>query len=169
MPFLQPKMDGVELDRMLNEIVDVEGPIHIELATRRLANTLGFQKVGRRIMKAVNASIRILLKEGKLKKFNKFLWPSKDDFSLMVRQPIPEEKDSCRTIKFVALEEIELAVRNLIRSAFSISEDDGVKQVARIFGFYHTGANIHDRIKEIMKQMISRGDLILKGDRLSLP
>ena len=169
MPFLQPKMDGVELDRMLNEIVDVEGPIHIELATRRLANTLGFQKVGSRIMKAVNASIRILLKEGKLKKFNKFLWPSKDDFSLMVRQPIPEEKDSCRTIKFVALEEIELAVRNLIRSAFSISEDDGVKQVARIFGFYHTGANIHDRIKEIMKQMISRGDLILKGDRLSLP
>jgi len=169
MPFLQPKMDGVELDRMLNEIVDVEGPIHIELATRRLANTLGFQKVGSRIMKAVNASIRILLKEGKLKKFNKFLWPSKDDFSLMVRQPIPEEKDSCRTIKFVALEEIELAVRNLIRSAFSISEDDGVKQVARIFGFYHTGANIHDHIKEIMKQMISRGDLVLKGDRLSLP
>jgi len=87
----------------------------------------------------------------------------------MVRQPIPEEKDSYRTIKFVAPEEIELAVTNLIRNAFSISEEDGIKQVARIFGFYHTGANIHDRIEKMMKQMVLRGDIILKGDRLSLP
>jgi hypothetical protein len=161
-------VDGVELGRMLNEIVDIEGPIHIELATRRLANALGFQKVGSRVMKAVNASIRALLKEGKVKKFNKFLWPNKHDFSLMVRQPMLDEKDSFRTIKFVTLEEIELAVRNLISSAFSITEDDAIKQVARIFGFYHTGVNIYDRIKEIIKQMISRKDLILKGDRLSL-
>jgi NDP-sugar pyrophosphorylase family protein len=73
-----------------------------------------------------------------------------------------EEKDSFRTIKFVAREEIELAVRNLIQGGFSILEDEVVKQVARIFGFDRTGTNIYDRIKEIIKQMISRGILSLR-------
>jgi hypothetical protein len=72
-------------------------------------------------------------------------------------------------IPVLMTEEIELAVRNLIQAGFSILEDEVVKQVARIFGFDRTGAHIYDRVKGILKQMISRGDLVLKGDRLSLP
>ncbi len=73
-----------------------------------------------------------------------------------------------RTIKFVPSEEIELAIKNLIQGGFSILEDEVVKQIARIFGFDRTGTHIYERIKGIVKQMISRGDLVLKGDRLSL-
>ena len=153
----------------MDDIVDIEGPIHIELAAHRLAKALSFQKVGSRVMEAVNSSIRILIRKGKLKKINKFLWPSRNDFILVVRQPEPNEKDSFRKIKFVPTEEIELAVKKLIQGGFSIVEDDVVKQVARIFGFDRTGPHIYDRIRGILKQMISRGDLILKGDRLSLP
>lgn len=165
----QSKIEGAELDKILDDIVDIEGPIHIELAAHRLAKALSFQKVGSRVMEAVNSSIRILIRKGKLKKINKFLWPSRNDFILVVRQPEPNEKDSFRKIKFVPTEEIELAVKKLIQGGFSIVEDDVVKQVARIFGFDRTGPHIYDRIKGILKQMISRGDLILKGDRLSLP
>jgi hypothetical protein len=120
-------------------------------------------------MEAVNSSIRILVREGKVKRINKFLWPSRNDFILAVRQPELNEKDSFRTIKFVPPEEIELGVRNLIQGGFSILEDEVVKQVARVFGFDRTGPHIYDRIKGIIKQMISRRDLILKGNRLSLP
>jgi hypothetical protein len=169
MPVQQSKVDGAELDRILDEIVDVEGPVHIELAAHRFAKALGFQKVGSRVMEAVNSSIRILVREGKVKRINKFLWPSRNDFILAVRQPEPNEKDSFRTIKFVPPEEIELGVRNLIQGGFSILEDEVVKQVARVFGFDRTGPHIYDRIKGIIKQMISRRDLILKGNRLSLP
>jgi very-short-patch-repair endonuclease len=169
MPVQQSKVDGAKIDQILDGIVDVEGPIHIELAAHRFAKALGFQKVGSRVMEAVNSSIRILVREGKVKRINKFLWPSRNDFILVVRQPELNEKDSFRTIKFVPPEEIELAVRNLIQGGFSILEDEVVKQVARIFGFDRTGPHIYDRIKGILKQMISRGDLILKGDRLSLP
>lgn len=168
MPVEQTKVDGAEIDQILNEIVDVEGPIHIELASHRFAKALGFQKIGSRVMDAVNSSIRILIKEGKVKRINKFLWPSRNDFILVVRQPDLNDKDSFRKIKFVPPEEIKLAVRNLIQGGFSILEDDIVKQVARIFGFDRTGPHIYDRIKGIVKQMISQGDLVLKGDRLSL-
>jgi len=165
----QPKVDGVEIDQILYEIVDIEGPIHIELAAHRLAKALGFQKVGSRVMEAVNSSIRVLVRESKIKRINKFLWPNRNDFIPAVRQPELNEKDSFRTIKFVPPEEIELGVRNLIQSGFSILEDEVVKQIARIFGFDRTGPHIYDRIKGILKQMISRGDLVLKGDRLTLP
>jgi very-short-patch-repair endonuclease len=164
----QSKVDGAELDQILDEIVDIEGPIHIELAAHRLANALGFQRVGSRVMEAVNSSIRTLIREGKVKRVNKFLWPSKNSFTLVVREPVLNEKESFRTIKFVPPEEIELAVRNLIQGGFSILEDEVVKQVARIFGFDRTGAHIYGRFKGILKQMISRRDLVLKGDRLSL-
>ena len=169
MPFQQSKVEGVELDQILDEIVDVEGPIHIELAAHRVAKALGFQKVGNRVMEAVNSSIRILIRESKVKRINKFLWPSRNGFSPVVRQPVLNEKDSFRTIKFVPPEEIELAVKNLIQGGFSILEDEVVRQVARIFGFDRTGPHIYDRIKGILKQMITRGDLVVKGDRLSLP
>jgi hypothetical protein len=120
-------------------------------------------------MKAVNSSIRILVREGKVKRINKFLWPSRNNFMCVVRQPELNERDSFRTIKFIPPEEIEFSVQNLIQGGFSILEDDVVKQVARIFGFDRTGSQIYDRIKGILKQMISRGDRILKGGRLSLP
>lgn len=167
-PLQKSKVDGGELDEILDEIVGVEGPIHIELAAHRLAKALGFQKVGSRVMEAVNSSIRILIREGKVKRINKFLWSSRNDFSLVVRQSVLNEKESLRTIKFVPSEEIELAIKNLIQGGFSILEDEVVKQVARIFGFDRTGAHIYERIKGTLKKMISRGDLVFKGDRLSL-
>ena len=163
------KVSDQELTRILNEIVKVEGPLHIELAAHRLAYALGFQRVGNRVREAVNRSIRNLLREEAIKRVNKFLWPNKDDFNLVVRQPLFKEKESYRPIKFVSPEEIELAIKNLICAALSIPEEDIIREVARIFGFDRIGANISDRLKKIIHQMISRGDLVFKGDRISLP
>jgi hypothetical protein len=162
------KISNSELSKMLNQIVDVEGPLHIELALHRLASNLGFQRVGSRVRVAVEHSIKTLIKEGRIKKLNKFLWPNKGDFNLAVRQPVIQEKESYRTIKFVPPEEIELAITNLVHAAMSITEGDIIREVARIFGLDRVSSNIYDRLKKILDQMISRGELISMGERISI-
>lgn len=156
------------LARMLREVIEVEGPVHIEVATRRLVSAWGLTRAGRRIREAVRGAFNSLKGEGKVKRIGKFLWPSRVVFELTVRQPNPEDEDTLREIAFIPQEELELAVMNAVRDALSISEDDLVKAVARIFGFDRTGVNIRGRMETIFRQMTSRGMLVLKGDRISL-
>lgn len=156
------------LVQMLREVVEAEGPVHIEVATRRLVSAWGLTRAGRRIREAVRSAFNSLKGEGKVRRIGKFLWPSKVVFELTVRQPDPEDEDTLREIGFIPQEELELAVMNAVRDALSISEDDLVKAVARIFGFDRTGVNIRGRMETIFRQMTSRGMLVLKGDRISL-
>jgi len=157
------------LAQMLREVIHVEGPVHIEVAARRLAKAWELQRVGSRMRKAVNVALRSLTREGKVRQHGKFLWPNRRDFQITVRRPDPGNEDTLRGIEFIAPEELGLAVKNLVRDALSITEDELVKEVARIFGFDRTGANIRARIARIVNGMISQCILVSRGDRISLP
>lgn len=97
-----------------------------------------------------------------------FLWPQRTDFVLQVRQLDPDDETTIRKVEFIPREELELAIRHVVHDAISISDDQVLTQAARVFGFDRTGTNIRDRIEEILDQMIQRGVLVRKGDRISL-
>ena len=153
---------------MLTEVIDAEGPVHLEIAARRLASRWGLQKVGGRMMNAVEAAFDMLARQGTSAWRGKFLWPQRNGFTLQVRRPDPDDETTIRKIEFIPQEELELAIRYLVRDAISISDDQVLTQVARVFGFDRTGANIRDRMERILGQMLQGGILVRKGDRISL-
>lgn len=156
------------LARMLIEVTNAEGPIHVELAARRLAKAWGLERVGGRMKKAITSAVNKITKGAAVHRRGKFLWPKRNDFKLQARRPDPADDDSRRPIEFIPDEEMEVAMRNIVEGAMSITPEDLVTQVSRVFGFDRTGETIRERIEWSLQQMIQEGTLVRKGDRISL-
>ncbi|OGQ81218.1 MAG: hypothetical protein A3F90_13795 [Deltaproteobacteria bacterium RIFCSPLOWO2_12_FULL_60_19] len=67
----------------------------------------------------------------------------------------------------IGSEELELAVQNIVRDAMSMTQDQLITEVTRVFGFDRTGASIRDRIEKNLRKMIEAGTLVIKGDRMT--
>ena len=152
---------------MLNEVIEAEGPVHIDLAAKRLAERWGLKRTGARMVSAVKAALGILTTASGAVVQGSFIWPKKKNFILSVRRPNPEDKETFRKIEFISDEELELAVQNIVCDAMSITEDQLITEVTRVFGFDRTGASIRDRIERNLNSMIQAGTLVIKGDRMT--
>jgi hypothetical protein len=155
------------LAAMLAEVAMVEGPIHLDLAAKRLADRWGLQRIGGRMLDAVNQVSRVLVAKGYCERRGEFLWPKRDEFKLQVRRPLPDQPDTFRQVEHIPHEEIELAMSRIVRPALSLAEEELVTQVARVFGFDRTGSRIRAAVTEALERAVRSGSLIRRGDRLS--
>ena len=119
-------------------------------------------------MDAVKKALRLLTSKNLIERRDDFLWPQQNDFTLQVRRPDPNDEATIRKIELIPREELELAIQYLVRDAISIPDDQVLTQVARVFGFDRTGANIRERMERILGQMLQGGILVRKGERISL-
>lgn len=154
---------------MLSQIVEVEGPVHKDVAATRLAKAWELERVGERMMHAVRSAWRSLSREGLLNIQGEFLWPSEPSFQLVVRQPNPSDGESRRSIDEIPLEEIALAMKNLVRDSLSIERDSLLVYVARIFGFERAGNQIQKTLKDAFDELVDARQLVLLDGRVSLP
>jgi len=120
------------------------------------------------MMDAVKKALRLLTSKNLIERRDDFLWPQQNDFTLQVRRPDPNDEATIRKIELIPREELELAIQYLVRDAISIPDDQVLTQVARVFGFDRTGANIRERMERILGQMLQEGILVRKGGRVSL-
>ena len=157
------------LKRMLSQIVDMEGPVHKDVAATRLAKAWELDRVGERMMHAIKSTWRSLSREGLLKIQGSFLWPSVPTFQLSVRQPNPSENESRRSIEEIPSEETALAMKNLVRDSLSIERDSLLLYVARIFGFERAGNQIQKALEDTLNELVETRQLVLLDGRVSLP
>ncbi len=157
------------LKRMLAQIVDIEGPIHKDVAATRLAKAWELERVGERMMHAIKSAWRSLSREELLKIQGKFLWPSAPSFQLVVRQPNPTDDESRRSIGEIPSEEIAQAMKTLVRDSLSIERESLLLYVARIFGFERAGNQIQKVLEDTFDELVETRQLVLLDGRVSLP
>jgi len=153
---------------MVENVVALEGPVHVDVVARRLAGTWGIRRVGSQVRATVEEAIRRALHAGKVKRAGSFLRPSKHDFRAAVRVPIPGKPETRRSVQHISRAEIALAVRSVVRDAVGISRDSLLSEIARVFGFQRTGRHVRDRIEGVVDDLIQRGDLAGDGDLVHL-
>jgi very-short-patch-repair endonuclease len=157
------------LKRMLSQIIDVEGPVHKDVAATRFAEAWNLDRVGERMMNAVKSAWRSLSREKLLRIQGEFLWPAAESFQAVVRQPNIDDNQSRRSIEEIPQEEIALAMKNLVRDSLSIERDQLLVLVARIFGFERAGNHIQKTLAKAFDDLVEDGQLIFLEDRVSLP
>jgi very-short-patch-repair endonuclease len=157
------------LKRTLSQIIDVEGPVHKDVAATRLARAWDLDRVGERMMNAVKSAWRSLSREKLLRIQGEFLWPAAESFQIVVRQPNPRDDQSRRSIEEIPPEEVALAMRNLVRDSLSIERDKLLLLIARLFGFDRAGNHIQKTLANTFDELVETGQLILLEDRVSLP
>src|SRR5438067_12912723 len=70
------------LKRTLSQIIDVEGPVHKDVAAMRLARAWDLDRVGERMMNAVKSAWRSLSREKLLRIQGEVLWPAAESFQI---------------------------------------------------------------------------------------
>lgn len=146
--------------RLLEKLVEKEGPIHIDYATRRLVTAWGLGRIGTRIVEAVKEAVKLCERNGKLVIRGKFLWPPNLN-AVPVR--IPEDDDPNafpRPIDYIPPEEIKNAIILIVKQTIGgIDVDSLLTTTARIFRFDRTSTNIQNKLQSVYKKMIRAGEL----------
>jgi hypothetical protein len=139
--------------RLLEELVNEEGPIHFDYAVQRLASVWGLKRKGPRIVQAVREALNLLLLNRKVIVKGRFLWPT-DLQEVSVRLPVSSVPESKRILEYIPPEEIENAMKLIARYALGISAESLIIETAKVFGFSHGGEKSRERIYEIYKRLL---------------
>lgn len=145
----------------LTALVDVEGPVHLDVVFERIRAWWDIGQVSARLRTNVERAAKEarILRDG--------------DFLDLPGRPIDKVRTPTRymtrKVKQVHIGELELAAQLLLRDAGAADRSELVVGVARIFGWARTGALVDQRINEAIDQLLSGGARKDDGGRLHFP
>lgn len=142
----------LELAQVIVQIVDMEGPVHIEEVIKRIRNYWGLKKSGRRIRDIINSAVTVAEQDGEIY--------IKGDFLYSAEAPVKVRRHPSANIDLISPEEIENAIKLIIESQFATPSDDLIVQSARLMGFKSTRKKTADKIREVLDSLIETNELM---------
>ena len=160
---------AVPLNTMANwiqRVVKIESPVHLNEVARRIASAVGIKRIGNRIQKTVKGAAQYAARSESVQIKGEFLyWTEQGQITVRDRS---ELLSTSRKLRFVAPEEIEIAIKYIIANALGIERDDLFREVCKLFGFGTVSTDMRKRIATVMNELIKRGNLIERGSSLIL-
>lgn len=136
-----------ELDRIINEILAIEGPIQYNRLVRKVKEAWGISRAGNRVNSAINSSLTRLHISNYGDFWGRFLTNAR------VRIPDPKDPETKRTIDEVSNDEIEMAMKNFIVDAKAIKRDELFVAISRLFGWERCGDLIRNMLIKALKNI----------------
>jgi very-short-patch-repair endonuclease len=146
-----------QLAGWLTQIVRIESPIHIEEATRRLAQASGATQVGARIRKTVQGAALLALNLRHLRRQGDFLWEN-----TMQQPPLRDRSQlsaSSRKLPLVAPEELARALRTVVEQSFTLPRDAVFLPAVRLLGFSRLSEEMRQHLEPILADLLEKGEL----------
>jgi hypothetical protein len=156
-----------EVSRLLVQLVNAEGPIHLDMAIRRLRQAWGVDRAGDRIRRAVEEATAECQRKGQLRRQGDFLWP-KAVSEVPVRVADPKAPETERDVEHIAPQELQAGMRLLLREGGAIGEEALLAQTARLFGFGKLGESIKQRLSEELEALQKQGICVSRSGAIAL-
>lgn len=160
------------LARLVDRVLEVEGPVHRDLIVERVRGRYGLRRAGKRIQARLDLDLRngsagrIGQPAAGAASRRKVFW-TVPDRAAVPRRPAPG--NAPRKIEHFADGELEAGVLLVAEKCFGAGLDDLVTQTAREFGFRRTGAEIEKKLSAVVRRLHRRGDLVRRGDTFVIP
>ena len=125
------------------DVVNCEGPIHVDEIVKRCSQLWGFQRSGRRIKEIVERGSSLALESSSIKRKGQFMWPSG------MREPLVRNRavdGAPKKVDLIPPEEIQVASADVRKMHVGISDDDLIQEVARRLGFGRVSEDIRSYI-----------------------
>jgi hypothetical protein len=147
-----------ELMFHVRQIVEVEGPVHIDLVIERLRQAWGVQRIGQQVRSAINAAISTFVRRAEIERHGSFLSLPEVEIDL-VRAGSDEEPGSQRKIAHIPPDEIDLALSLAVDEAGSVDLDELKVFVTRAFGWKRMGADISAALDAGIRRLQDAGSI----------
>lgn len=133
------------LVQLVIDIVNVEGPVHIDEVARRLAAAFGKRKAGKRVLAATRQALVAARRQMPVLLTDDDFWFTVEQAAEpAVRDRSAEDTATCKADALSMLE-IRAAVRLAREDNPGGSDDDLVRAAARLMGYRRVGAELHAR------------------------
>lgn len=151
----------------LERLVEVEGPVLLHVAAKRLAPYWNVNKCTERFVDRVRHALSqtsVLTTDGDV---SEVLWPrgSTPESYGGFRTP-GDDPDSKRKIGEIPLVEVINATAFVLKGQVSMPAEDLMKETVKLFGFQRTGATIQARISEAIQRLVEDGRIRYESGRL---
>lgn len=146
------------LTALAEQVVAVEGPVHVSEVVNRIRDAWGLQRAGTRIQNAVEQAIDVAVKLGRLRKDGPFL---------TIPDTVPEARDrsevisaSLRRPEMLPPAEIRAAALDIVRRNFGATLDQVIQAIARALGFKSTSSQLRSIIRAVVCATVAEGMLV---------
>jgi very-short-patch-repair endonuclease len=146
-----------QLAGWLTSIVRIESPVHIDEATRRLAQASGARQVGPRMQRTVESAVALALSLRHLRRVGDFLWEN------TMQQPPLRDRSALpaisRKLPLVAPEELARALRTVTQQSFALPRDAAFLATVRLLGFSRLTDDMRQQLDGVLTGLLERREL----------
>jgi len=156
-----------QLGRWMARVVRQEGPVHEEVAMRRVLDGAGVSRLGSRIREALEeASVYAKRQDWVERRRGILRDPEQEEVPVRDRSDLD---GPARDIDHVPPSEIARAAEKITEVSFGVEKVELVQEVGRQLGFKRIGTNIQNQIGSVIDAMIDRGMLAEEDGHLTVP
>ncbi|HVB25807.1 MAG TPA: DUF3320 domain-containing protein [Ktedonobacteraceae bacterium] len=150
---------------IVEKIIEIEGPIHFEeiVARVRILSNLG--RAGERIRNKIEAGLNWAMRQGAVKREGLFYFKPITDIPVRDRSGV--SSPGLRKPESLPPQEIKKAILLLVEENYGVSRDQLPVEVARLFGFKATSAQLREIIEQQIEAMLSSKSLQVMDGHLT--
>lgn len=149
---------------LVKSVVDIESPVHEAEVIRRLMESFGVSRAGNRIVENVGVAIRQGHCVGMFHHAGGFVYADKSRIAKVRNRSAFEPPE--RKIEWVAPEELDAALVDVVRMGFSISQDAAVSSALDTLGFGRVTANIANVMNARVEGLVETKRLTRNEEKL---
>ena len=146
-------------------MVDVEGPIHLELLTARLKEFHGVARAGTNVQANVNNAIASATRARKIERTGRHFLKRVGAMLRTFRLPGDEVR---RQLGSIPHEELELAILYVVEDQFGYPYDALPKAVATLLGDERLNADETEIVTRLVTGLVEKGQLRIDGHQVYL-
>ncbi|XOV89817.1 MAG: DUF3320 domain-containing protein [Pseudomonadota bacterium] len=158
-PFTKTELhetDQTILVRMITHVVQHEAPVHIDQVTRRLMEAFGITRSGTRVQRAIREAVNAGSNKKQFRPIFDFLYrQDQTEFPFRHRANLETAE---RKAQYVAPEEWDTAIRQVVGHAIDIEKSDLISDVLNLLGFKRATAQsaefVEKRIHELERKQV---------------
>lgn len=154
------------LSGMAEEVVNVEGPVHLDEIINRVRDAWGLRRAGGRIQDAVERALRGSVRQNRVVEHDDFYW--RPGTEPVVRDRSSANSATLRRPEMLPPTEIRAALAQLVANNFGATEEQCVVAVSRAFGYKSTSAQLRDVIIDEIKAAIKDQVLVTHDGLIAL-
>lgn len=155
-----------QLQRLIRQVVEAEGPVTDRLVLDRVRRAWGLKRAGGRVQEAFDQAVRQLVARSLVERDDDALRMPGTSL-VTVRVPTSEEATR-RGAEDVPRVELALAmVRAAHAAGGSVPIDELTMQVAKLFGWTRRGGAIQERLDAALALAEARGDVTIDDGRVT--
>jgi len=155
------------LATIIEQIVTVEGPVHLDEVTARLKSAWGISRAGSRIQANVERGAALSIRAGRLMSEEGFL--SIQGMDVRLRDRSLALSQTLRRADMLPPSEIRAAITDIVRKNFGAASEEIIQGVAKAFGFKSLGNQLREVLRTQLVAMVESGQLTQRGDLLIAP